>query len=299
MPYVRLKGLNRVATRGRDGRPVVYWYAWKGGPRLEGEPGTAAFIDAYNRAVAARRAPARDDLRGLVVKYKSSPEWARNAPSTKAEWSRWLDKIMDTDGVVAIGELPLAALDDRRVRAELLAWRDQFAATPRSADYAMQVLSRVLNFGVDRGLLAINAAAGVKALYTVDRADQIWTAADLARFIAAAPSPEVAFIVQLACLTGLRREDLVRLQWSHVGDLAIVMATGKSRGKRTVTVPMIDDTRALLARIREQTDSRREAACAQAMRKGRPAAPAPLTVLTNTRGRWASRRSRTGSCRGR
>jgi hypothetical protein len=51
------------------------------------------------------------------------------------------------------GDLPLAALDDRRVRGEFKAWRDKFASTPRKTDYARTTLSRIFSFSKDRGLI--------------------------------------------------------------------------------------------------------------------------------------------------
>ncbi|MFZ5719244.1 MAG: tyrosine-type recombinase/integrase [Pseudomonadota bacterium] len=290
MAIVRLKGLNRVRTKDREGRPVVYWYAWKGGPRLPGQPGSPEFLEAYQAAHAGRKAAhfaagPQDTLAGLVARYRAAPEFTRLSDATRAEWARWLDRIAQAAGERDIGDLPLALLDDRRVRADLLDWRDQWADRPRSADYAIQVLSRVLAFGVDRGLLAVNAAAGVAQLYEGGRADRIWTAGEIARFCAAAPSPEVAFIVRLACLTGLRRADLTRLAWSHVGELAIVLPTGKSRGRRTATVPLLPETHELLAEIRDQQAARLAELTAQAKKKRRPPPPAPTTVLTNTRGR--------------
>jgi integrase len=295
---VRIRGLNRTVTRAADGRQVVYWYAWKGGPRLPGGPGSPEFMAAYAEAVAARKAAHAgppDTLAALVARYRAAPDYRRLADATRAEWARWLDRIAQDrpgpEGETDIGGLPLAALDDRRVRRDLLAWRDRWADRPRSADYAMQVLSRVLAFGLDRGELALNAAAGVAQLYDpAARGDQIWTAAELARFQAAAGSPEVAHIVRLACLTGLRRADLCRLSWAHVGDLAIVIPTQKSRGRRTQVIPLIDETRALLAEIRTQQAARHAELAAQAERKRRthpstPGPPQPTTVLTNTRGR--------------
>ena len=194
----------------------------------------------------------------------------------------------DPTSPLAIGGLTFKALDDRRVKADLLDWRDQWADRPRSADYGIQVLSRLLSWGVGRGLLAINAAAGIEQLYQSDRADQIWTADEVTRFADAAKSPEVGYIVRLACLTGLRREDLAQLCWSHVGDLAIVKPTGKSRGRRTAVVPLLDETQQLLKEIRTQQDRRHAELVASAERKKRPAPPKPLTVLSNTRGKpWS------------
>lgn len=289
MARVRLKGLNQITKKRADGSRVTYWYAWKGGPRLPGSPGSPEFMAAYNAAVAERRAPKTDTLRSLAILYKQSPEFDALGDTTKREWTRWLDVIMDdSDAPLAIGGLPFAALDDRRVKAEILAWRDQWADRPRKADYGIQVLSRVLSWGLDRGLLALNAAAGIKQLYASNRADQIWTADEISRYTTAAKSPEVGFIVRLACLTGLRREDLASLCWSHIGDLAIVMATKKSRGRKTAVIPLLDDAKALLDEIRAQQRRRHAELSEKAARKKRPAPVECLTVLSNTRGKpWS------------
>jgi hypothetical protein len=74
------------------------------------------------------------------------------------------------------------------------------------------VLSVVLSRGVDRGTLAVNVLIGHKGLYASGRAGQIWSDEEIDRFAKAAPSPEVAYIVSLACMTGLRRGDLFRLE---------------------------------------------------------------------------------------
>lgn len=285
MVRVRLKGLNSIRKKLADGSTVTYWYAWKGGPRLTGSPGSPQFLAAFNAAHAVRKTPAGENLRALVSMYRASPEFTGLANATRKVWARWLDLIADTEGDHAIGGLPWAALDDRRVRAELLAWRDQWAHQPRSADYAMQVLSRVLSWALDRGLVALNAAAGVSQLYKGNRADQVWTDDEVAAFVAAAPSAEVGFIIRLACLTGLRREDLAALAWSHIGDVAIVKPTSKSRGAKSAIVPVLSETKALLSEIRAQQLARHAELAEVADRKGRPAPVMPLTVLSNTRGR--------------
>ena len=53
-----------------------------------------------------------------------------------------------------------------RVRGEFKAWRDRFANTPRKADYAWTTLARILSFGKDRGLVAVNPCEGGGRLYT-------------------------------------------------------------------------------------------------------------------------------------
>jgi integrase len=290
VPSVRLRRLNKATKRLASGRVVTYWYAWRGGPRLDGKPGTPEFIASYNQAIAGRTKPVGDTLSSLVARYKASPEWASNAKTTKKQWARWLDRISADDDadLLAIGGLPFEVLDSRKVRAKLLAWRDQWAAHPRQADYAMQVLGRVLSWGMDRGLIALNAAAGTEQLYESSRADQIWTADELALFALAAPSPEVGVIPWLACQTGLRREDLATVAWSHVGRNAIVKPTFKSRGRRNAIVVLDNETRELLAQIRAQQERRHAELCERARKLQRPGPPMPLTILSNTRGRpWS------------
>ena len=219
---------------------------------------------AYNAAVAGRKAPSMTTLASLVVHYKSKPEYLSLADSTRKEWSRWLDRISLHD----IGTLTYRALDDRRVRSDLIDWRDEYADRPRTADYGMQVLSRVLGFAFDRGLLRANHASGVAQLYHSNRADQIWTPAELAAFAAVASAP-VSTALRLACLTGLRRGDLIALTWGQIGDLVIEKATNKSGQARVAVVPLLDEARHLLEQV-----GRRGAAD---------------TVLLNSRGRkWSA-----------
>ena len=47
--FARLKGLNQLTKRLADGSLKTYWYAWKGGPALNGEPGSPEFIASYHK----------------------------------------------------------------------------------------------------------------------------------------------------------------------------------------------------------------------------------------------------------
>jgi hypothetical protein len=51
---VLLKGIHAVTAKG-----VRYHYAWRGGPRLVGEPGSPEFIASYTAAHQNRREPDR------------------------------------------------------------------------------------------------------------------------------------------------------------------------------------------------------------------------------------------------
>ncbi|CDM56335.1 Tyrosine recombinase xerC [Rhizobium favelukesii] len=62
-------------------------------------------------------------------------------------------------------------------------------------------------------------------------------------------SVDVALAVDLAAHTGLRAGDLVRLAWSHVGQDAIVISTGKSKHRKEAVIPRYDALNELLDRI--------------------------------------------------
>jgi hypothetical protein len=49
---VDLKGIHSAHSKLADGSTKIYWYAWRGGPKLRGQPGTPEFHASYNEAVA-------------------------------------------------------------------------------------------------------------------------------------------------------------------------------------------------------------------------------------------------------
>ena len=240
MVRVNLKGIAKVTAKGR-----TYWYAWRGGPRLLGEPGSAQFVSAYQEAHERLRAPDNERFRSIVTLYKSSADFARLADTTKRNWNRWLDRIGDH-----FGDLRIAQFDrPEKIRPIIRQWRNRWADQPRNADYGVQVLSRLLSFAVDPlGKIAGNPWERIKQLYANDRSEIIWTDADIAE-IKTTCAPEIAHAVDLGAHTGLRLSDLLRISWSHVGDDAIVMATGKSRHRREVIIPLYDALKSALAII--------------------------------------------------
>lgn len=240
MVKVNLRGIAKTSAKGR-----TYYYAWRGGPRLRGQPGSPEFMASYNEAIESRRTPDSNRFNSLVVLYRASPDYKRLADSTRENWSRWLDRIADY-----FGELRIAQFDrPEKIRPIIRRWRNEWADKPRTADYGMQVLSRVLAYAVDPlGKVAINPCEGIKQLYSGNRSEIIWTDADIAA-LKRKCSPEISHAVDLASHTGLRLGDLLRLSWSHVGEDAITLGTGKSRGRREAIVPLYDDLRLILTRI--------------------------------------------------
>jgi integrase len=253
MVRINLKGIAKVTAKGR-----TYWYAWRGGPRLRGGPGTAEFVASYREAHESLRAPDTSRFRFLVAQYKASSEYEKLAASTKRNWTPWLDRVGDY-----FGDLQVAQFDrPEKIRPVIRQWRNRWADKPRTADYGLQVLSRVLSYAVDPlGRLAGNPCEGIKQLYSGDRSESIWTDAEVAQ-LKKTCSTEIAHAVDLASHTGLRLGDLLRLSWSHVGEDTITIATGKSRQYREAIIPLYDALRNVLASIPKRsttvlTNSRR------------------------------------------
>lgn len=236
---VNLKGVHGpIRSRGR-----VYYYAWRGGPRLKGEPGSPEFIRSYEEACNPLAGLDKRRLSAWVTLYKASDEFAALAPSTQAEWGRWLERIK-----THFGSLSIRQFDRPEIRADIIAWRSQWKATPRTADYGKQVLSRLLSFVTSRGALLHNICAEIPGIYSADRAGLIWLPDDVHALTAAA-APEIGWAARLAALSGLRKGDLLTLSWSHFGPLAIEMKTGKSRGRRKVLIPLYRELRELMDTI--------------------------------------------------
>jgi integrase len=256
---VQLKGIHRVQMRLASGSVHVYYYAWRGGPRINAQPGTPEFIQEYHEAHSSRLVPKPGTLMTLVAAFKGSADFQRLSPASVKSYLRYIRLIEDE-----FGDLPLAALEDRRMRGEFKAWRDRYANTPRKADYAWTTLSRILSFSKDRGLIGLNPCQGGGRLYSVDRTDKLWRDEDVSAFLAEA-NQELALAMTLALWTGQRQGDLLRLPWSAYDGRQIRLRQSKS-GRR-VSVPVGEPLKILLDRT---------------MRRG------PL-ILTSTRGSpWTS-----------
>lgn len=149
---VHLKGLNSRRKVLSDGTAVTYWYAWKGGPRLRGEPGTPEFIASYHSAVSQRQAPPAGVMLSILQGYQTSTDFTGLASRTRHDYSR-LIRVIEKE----FGDLPLSALAERGCRGLFMEWRDRIALrSRRQADYAWVVLARVLSWSLNRGLIAAN-----------------------------------------------------------------------------------------------------------------------------------------------
>jgi integrase len=226
---VKLKGINSKRKRLADGTWRTYYWAWKGGPRLRGEPGSPEFHASYNEAIARKIAPPRGTLFSVLQAYQDSEDFRGLAASTRRSYAALIGRIEKE-----FGEFPLAAVTDRRSRGVFLAWRDRLAVSAgrRQADYAWTVLARVFSWGFDRGLVLDNPCRAGGRLWRGSRAENIWTSDDEAAFLERAPK-HLHLPLLLGLWTGQRQGDLLRLPWSAYNGTHIRLRQSKC-GRRVV-----------------------------------------------------------------
>jgi integrase len=228
---VRLKGLNRTKRRLADGTSVIYYYAFKGGPRLPGELGSPEFMAAYHAAHAKKREPDPGTLQSLLNGFQASTEWDELRPRTQKDYVKLIKAIEGE-----FGDFPLSAMLDLRTRGVFLAWRDERAKNSRKwADYGWTVLARVLSWAHGRGLVATNPFTKAGRIYHGSRAENVWSDADEAAFLAKAPS-HLHLALLLALWTGQRQGDLLALTWAQYDGTHIRLKQGKTNRRVVIKV---------------------------------------------------------------
>jgi integrase len=237
---MRLKGINSIRKKLANGRFKTFYYAWKSGPPLHGEPGSPEFVNSYNEAVAKKVAPPSGVLLALLFRFQESADFQFGiTPRTQRDYIKQIKRIER-----AFGDFPIKALDDPRSKAVFLEWRDRLAITSlRQADYAYATLARILSWAHDRGLIAKNPCVKGGRLYHGSRVHKIWNDEDVARFMRMAP-PYLRLAMLLAINTGQRQGDLLKLPWSSYDGKVI-----KLRQRKTsvyVSIPVAAALRAAL-----------------------------------------------------
>lgn len=227
------KGVWFATKRLASGEVVKYGYLGRGAEaKALGRAGTPGFHT--NLAEALSKVPSEDRVSFIVWRYQNDAEFKKLAALTQRDYRRQLDKIK-----TKFGRLSIAAMDSPKVSDHIYRWRDDMAATsPRQADYAISVLGAMLAWGVRRGLIDHNRAAGVPDAYKSDRAGKVWSVDQQAAILAKA-NATVQRAVILAVETGLAQQDLLALTWAQVRDRIIV--TRRLKNDTPVAIPISRD----------------------------------------------------------
>jgi integrase len=220
---IRAKGLHWAVVTLADGTKKTYWYAYRGGPRLVGEPGSPEFIAGYNAAVATKISAPQSRLLALTQGYQNSEDFRSLRERPRADYIKQILKIEQK-----FGDCPLRALSDLRTRGIFLEWRDELALkSRRQADYAWTVLARVLSWAKDRGKVTANPCERGGRVYHGTRVDFVWSVDDEELFLKHAPA-HLHLPLLLALWTGQRQGDLLRLPWSAYDGSTIRLRPSKS-----------------------------------------------------------------------
>ena len=230
MVRAKLKGINKVRKRLANGSVATYCYHRATGMALPGEPGSPEFLAAYVAAEKTLIDRHDGSFNGLVRDYTLSPEFGKLRESTQKEYRRMLTKAE-----AAFGNMPLAALEDPRVRQDFMEWRATLARTSgdREADNRLSIVSAMLSWGKENGRIFNNHVAGFRRLYHSDRSEMIWLPENVQAFMAVAPI-ELQRALILALHTGQRQGDLLKLTWGNYDGQIITIR--QSKGKR-VDIP--------------------------------------------------------------
>jgi hypothetical protein len=99
---IRLRGINCKRKKLAGGSFKTYYWAWKGGPPLQGEPGTPEFQASYNAAVAAKVTPPTGVLLKLLQDYQASDQFRSRRDRTRHDYVQQIRRI-ERD----LGDFPL------------------------------------------------------------------------------------------------------------------------------------------------------------------------------------------------
>ena len=173
MVRVKLKGVAKVTAKGR-----TYWYAWRGGPRLRGEPGSPAFIASYQEAYENRRTLDTGRFRSLVTLYQCQQRLQGTGAIDPSETGRhgW------TGSPIILGSCASLNSTGRRKSGPSSADGATNAQTTRARPtMACRFYAACCPTpSTLSASLASNPCEGIKQLYSGDRSEIIWTDTDIA-----------------------------------------------------------------------------------------------------------------------
>ena len=214
MARIELKGIHRVRRRLANGQKREHHYAWRGGPKFwtsdsDVQLNSPEYVAAL-AAVTSRPKPAKLLTSEMVDAYLSSADFKAKRPRTQADYRKWALRFAKE-----FGHDPAAMFEEPASRGEVNEWREIWAHSPKQFDYAGTVAAVILNWAREAGKISEHHCDKLKKLYSVDRSEIVWTPADIEAFNAKAPE-WTRRILAVACETGLRPGDLIRLTRQHI-----------------------------------------------------------------------------------
>lgn len=208
------KGVHRVRRKLKEG-DRWYFYKWRGGPRFWSDstrnPTNPAFLRAYSETSVRQERLSGYMTPNLVADFLSSssmPKGERSREDIRKWGLRFADHFKDAPAII---------FEERGSRGEVNSWRALWKHSPKQHDTAGVHAVRILNWAASEGKIKEHHCHKLNRLYEVDRSEFVWSSADRKTFDAIAPG-WARRILCVACETGLRPADLIKLTTSHVED---------------------------------------------------------------------------------
>ena len=206
---VVLKGIHKVKRRLASGeiKTALLCLAWR-----SSYPGQARHARIRSRVSRRSRQPSAASRRHLHDDHRAVQG------RTRVHWPGGIDAAARILAYIKLiedefGDLPLAALADRRVRGEFKSWRDSFAEDATQGGLCLDdagadhVVRQGPRHHRDQPMRARRPPLRGRPR------DKIWTEQDIAAVLSVASS-EIQLALILAFWTGQRQGDLLRLPWS-------------------------------------------------------------------------------------
>lgn len=206
--------------------------------RLKETPGTRAFLDEYEAALAELRgvepAPSpisTESLRWLIQQYYNSGEFFQLAPATQQDKKSTLNRVCLKAGAMPYDEIS---------HTHILKGRDDRRETPAAANKFIKHMRGLFKWAKDRGFVSADPTRDVENL-KIPRKDDgttgwyTWKPQDIEQFRSAhaiGTMPRLAFELHYI---GARASDVIRLGHQHVQGNKISWIQKKT-GQRTTQV---------------------------------------------------------------
>jgi len=222
--------------------------------RLEGTPGSATFMAAYQAALAGyaeatatpNRAPKPQPqtFRWLCAQWLASPAYARLERITRRTRRQILEACCNEptapDAATLFGEMPIDRFTSKAVRV----LRDRKAGLPSAANNRMKAISGVFSWALDEeiGGVLTNPARDVRRERTTGEGFHSWTLEEIKQYEARHPiGTRARLALALLLYLGQRRSDVVQIGRQHLqnGWIRFVQQKNRSRSAVRLELPVI------------------------------------------------------------
>ncbi len=186
-------------------------------------------------------------LKGLAAARFEKGDQLR--PSTRRDY----EHILRKDVLPFVGDQPAKSV----TRDDVISVLDRMTnrGSTRRADTTRAVISSIFNFGIDRGLVQLNPASGLRNRHDNQPRDVVASETDIRKLWkamdggTAAMSPAIVLITKLALLTGQRRTEITAARKSQLDlkPLSPLLTTprGMAKNRNAHRVPLSPQAAAL------------------------------------------------------